>query len=110
MLVAAEVTATPLALVAVGVRRRMSADVAELAQALEHPVSGVVPAYHRQLSRAIQTGQAPTTGRLGRAYQTLAAALWPPDEREPARRAAWGGRARRRRRQVGRGEQEATSA
>jgi MinD-like ATPase involved in chromosome partitioning or flagellar assembly len=95
LLVAAEATATPLALVAVGVRRRMSADVAELAHALKHPVSGVIPAYRRQLCRAIQTGQPPTTGRLGRAYQTLAAALWLPDGSEPARRAARSRHARR---------------
>jgi MinD-like ATPase involved in chromosome partitioning or flagellar assembly len=111
LLVAAEATATELALVAVGVRRRMSADVAELAQALEHPVSGVVPAYRRQLGRAIQTGQLPTGGRLGRAYQALAAALWPFDEGEPSRRAASGRHARRwGRRSMGRGEQEAASA
>jgi Mrp family chromosome partitioning ATPase len=111
LLVAAEATGTPLALVAVGVRRRMSADVAELAHALEHPVSGVVPAYRRQLGRAIQTGQSPTTGRLGRAYQTLAGALWPPDGSESARRAAQGRHARRRRgAAVDHGEQEAASA
>lgn len=110
LLVAAEATATPLALVAVGVRRRMSADVAELAHALEHPISGVVPAYRQQLGRAVQTGQPPTTGRLGRAYQTLATALWPPDDGEPARRAARGRHARRWRGRVGQGEQEAASA
>ena len=111
LLAAAEVTATPLALVAVGVRRRMSADVAELAAALEHPVSGVVPAYWRQLNRAVQSGQLPTGGRLGRAYQALAAALWPPNDTEPSRRVAGGRHARRwRRGQVGQGEQEAASA
>jgi MinD-like ATPase involved in chromosome partitioning or flagellar assembly len=111
LLLAAETTATPPALVAVGVRRRMSADVAELAHALEHPVSGVIPAYRRQLGRAIQTGQPPTTGRLGRAYQTLAAALWPPDGSESARRAVGGRHARRGRgAAVDHGEQEAASA
>ncbi len=109
LLVAAEAIATPLALVAVGVRRRMSADVAELAQALEHPVSGVIPAYQRQLGRAIQTGQPPTTGRLGRAYQAVAATLW-PDDSEPSRRVARRRRARRGRGPVGQGEQEAASA
>ncbi len=111
LLVAAEVTTTPLALVAVGVRRRMSGDVAELAAALEHPVSGVVPAWRRQLGRAIQTGQLPTGGRLGRAYQTLAAALWPREAWELSRRADGGrhGRGSRQRR-VGRGKREAASA
>jgi MinD-like ATPase involved in chromosome partitioning or flagellar assembly len=110
LLVAAEATSRPLALVAVGVGRRMSADVAELAQALEHRVSGVVPAYRRQLGRAVQTGKPPTTGRLGRAYQTLAATLWPPDGSEPAPRAARGRRVHRGRGPVGRGEREAASA
>ncbi len=110
LLVAAERTGTELALVAVGVRRRMSGDVAELAAALEHPVSGVVPAWRRQLGRAIQTGQPPTTGRLGRAYQTLAVGLWPPDDRGPARRAAQGRRAHRGRRAAGHSEREAASA
>jgi Mrp family chromosome partitioning ATPase len=94
LLVPAEATTTPLGLVAVGVRRRMSGDVAELAAALEHPVSGVVPALRRQLGRAIQTGQLPTGGRLGRAYQTLAAALWPPEAGELSRRADSGRRVR----------------
>jgi hypothetical protein len=111
LLVAAEATTTPLVLVAVGVRRRMSGDVAELAAALEHPVSGVVPAWRRQLGRAIQTGQLPTGGRLGRAYQTLAAALWPPEAAELSPRANGGRHGRRwRRRHVGQGEQEAASA
>jgi MinD-like ATPase involved in chromosome partitioning or flagellar assembly len=95
LLVAAEATAAELALVAVGVRRRMSADVAELAAALEHPVSGVVPAWRRQLDRAIRTGRPPTGGRLGRAYQTLAAALCPAEGGERSRRAAGGRHARR---------------
>jgi Mrp family chromosome partitioning ATPase len=111
LLVAAAATATPLALVAVGVRRRVSGEVAELAAALEHPVSGVVPAYRRQLGRAIQTAQPPTGGRLGRAYQAVAAALWPPDGHEPARRTARGRHARRwGRRPVDHGGQEAASA
>jgi MinD-like ATPase involved in chromosome partitioning or flagellar assembly len=79
LLVAREATVEALAVVAVGVRRRSSADVAELAEALEHPVAGVIPARRRQLGRALQTGQPPTRRRLGRAYRTLAAALWPPD-------------------------------
>jgi Mrp family chromosome partitioning ATPase len=95
LLVAAEATATPLALVAVGVHRRMAGDVAELAAALEHPVSGVVPAWRRQLGRAVQTGQLPTGGRLGRAYRSLAAGLWPPDDSEPAWRGAGGRHVRR---------------
>ncbi len=94
LLVAAEATGAELVVVAVGVRRRTSADVAELAAALEHPVSGVVPAWRRQLDRAIRTGQPPTTGRLGRAYQTLATALWPPDDAERSARAAGGRHAR----------------
>jgi hypothetical protein len=98
-------------LVTVGVRRRMSGDVAELAAALEHPVSAVIPAWRRQLDRAVQTGQLPTGGRLGRAYQRLAAALWPFDEGAQARRAAQGRHARRQgRRRVGRDEREAASA
>jgi MinD-like ATPase involved in chromosome partitioning or flagellar assembly len=111
LLVAAEATAAKLALVAVGVRRRMSGDVAELAAALEHPVSGVVPAWRRQLDRAIRTGQPPTAGRLGRAYQTLAATLSPPDDAERPGRAARGRHARRGRRDaVEQGEREAASA
>jgi MinD-like ATPase involved in chromosome partitioning or flagellar assembly len=111
LLVAAEATGTKLALVAVGVRRRMSADVAELAAALEHPVSGVVPAWRRQLDRAIRTGQPPTTGRLGRAYQALAAALCPPEDGERSRRAAGGRHARRAGQDAAeRAEREATSA
>jgi len=109
LLVAAEATATPLALVAVGVRRT-SGDVAELAAALEHPVNGVVPAWRRQLGRAIQTGQLPTGGRLGRAYRSLAAGLWPPDDSEPARRAAGGRHARRGGQAPAEQEREAASA
>ncbi len=109
LLVAAETTARPLELVAVGVRGRMSADVAELAAALEHPVSGVVPAYWRQLRRAVQSGQLPTAGRLGRAYQVLAAALWPIDTGEP-HTVAGRRRHRRRRGPIGHSEQEAASA
>jgi hypothetical protein len=110
LLVAAETTTRPLALVAVGVRGRMSGDVAELAKALEHPVSGVIPAWRRQLDRAIHTAQPPTGGRLGRAYQALGTALWPPDDGDPARLAARGRHARRKRGSVGHGEQEAASA
>ncbi len=110
LLVAAEATATRLALVAVGVRRRSSADVAELAAALEHPVSGVIPAWRRQLNRAIQTGQLPTRGRLGRAYRSLAAGLWPAGDSEPARRAAGGRHARRGGQAPAEQEREATSA
>jgi MinD-like ATPase involved in chromosome partitioning or flagellar assembly len=111
LLVAAEASAAELALVAVGVRRRTSGDVAELAQALEHPVSGVIPAYQRQLDRAIQTGRPPTTGRLGRAYQTLAAALCPPEDAERSRRTTGGRHARLGRQDAAeQGEREAASA
>jgi MinD-like ATPase involved in chromosome partitioning or flagellar assembly len=95
LLAAHEADAGPLAVVAVGVRRRSLADVAELAEALEHPVSGVVPACRRQLGRALQTGHPPTRRRLGRAYRALAAVLAPPDagpgrlgRGEPARETA----------------------
>jgi MinD-like ATPase involved in chromosome partitioning or flagellar assembly len=111
LLVAEGAAATGLVVVAVGVRRRLSADVAELAQALEHPISGVVPAYRRQLGRAVETGQPPTGGRLGRAYQALAVALWPPEGGEAPRGAAGGRHVRRGgRASEEHGEQEAASA
>lgn len=110
LLVVTGTTTRPLALVAVGVRRRTSGDVAELAAALDHPVSGVVPAWRRQLDRTVQTGQLPTGGRLGRAYQTLAAGLWPPDDSDSARRAAGGRHARRGGRAPAEQEREAASA
>lgn len=95
LLAAHEATAAALAVVAVGVRRRSSADVAELAEALEHPVAGVIPAGRRQLGRALRTGQPPMRRRLGRAYRVLAAALWLPDAGAegggPSRQTGWGG-------------------
>jgi MinD-like ATPase involved in chromosome partitioning or flagellar assembly len=110
LLVAADATPIRLVLVAVGVRRRLSGDVAELAAALEHPVSAVIPAWRRSLNRAVQMGQLPTAGRLGRAYQRLAAALWPPDDSEQARRATQGRPARRGRRAAAAQHREAASA
>jgi MinD-like ATPase involved in chromosome partitioning or flagellar assembly len=80
-----------LAPVAVGVRRRTPADVAELAAALGRPVAGVIPADPRAVRRAVETGQPPHAGRLGRAYATLAAQL-------DAAEGQAAGRARRRRR------------
>jgi MinD-like ATPase involved in chromosome partitioning or flagellar assembly len=77
--------------VAVGVQR--PADVAELAEALSRPLAGVIPADPRGVRRAIQTGRAPTTGRLGRAYTQLAAQLHPTGGRAARGRA---GRGRRR--------------
>jgi MinD-like ATPase involved in chromosome partitioning or flagellar assembly len=82
-----------LAPVAVGVRRRAAADVAELAEALGRPVAGVIPADPRGVRRAVETGQPPRTGRLGRAYAALAGQLDAADGH-----AAAAGRARRRRR------------
>ncbi len=111
LLAAGEATAGGLVVVAVGVRRRRSADVAELAEALAQPVGGVVPARRRQLGRAVQRGRPPTRGPLGRAYRTLAAALDPADGGEPTRRARRGRHARRwGRGSLGPGEREATSA
>jgi MinD-like ATPase involved in chromosome partitioning or flagellar assembly len=64
-----------LALVAMGVQRRRSGDVTELAEALGRRVAGVVPADWRGVRRAIQAARPPVRGRLGRAYVTLAASL-----------------------------------
>jgi MinD-like ATPase involved in chromosome partitioning or flagellar assembly len=61
--------------VAVGVSR--PADAAELADALGRPLAGVIPADPAGVRRAIQTGQPPTSGRLGRAYSAVAAQLHP---------------------------------
>ena len=61
--------------VAVGVQR--PADAAELADALGRPLAGVIPADPVGVRRAIQSGQPPTSGRLGRAYGTVAAQLHP---------------------------------
>jgi Mrp family chromosome partitioning ATPase len=61
--------------VAVGVQR--SADAAELADAMGRPLGGVIPADPSGVRRAIQVGQPPTSGRLGRAYRTVAAQLHP---------------------------------
>jgi MinD-like ATPase involved in chromosome partitioning or flagellar assembly len=71
--------------VAVGVRRRSAADVAELAEALGRPVAGVVPADPRGRRRALEMGQPPGGGRLGRAYAALATRLDPVGSRAPRR-------------------------
>jgi MinD-like ATPase involved in chromosome partitioning or flagellar assembly len=62
-------------LVAVGVQR--PGDAAELADALGRPLAGVIPTDPVGVRRAIQSGQPPTSGRLGRAYSLLAAQLHP---------------------------------
>lgn len=61
--------------VAVGVQR--PADAAELADALRRPLAGMIPADPSGVRRAIQTGQPPTSGRLGRAYRAVAVELHP---------------------------------
>jgi MinD-like ATPase involved in chromosome partitioning or flagellar assembly len=61
--------------VAVGVQR--PADAAELADALGRPLAGVIPADPVGVRRAIQSGQPPTSGGLGRAYGAVAAQLHP---------------------------------
>jgi Flp pilus assembly CpaE family ATPase len=61
--------------VAVGVQR--PADAAELADALGRPLAGVIPTDPVGVRRAIQSGQPPTSGRLGRAYGAVAAQLHP---------------------------------
>jgi len=61
--------------VAVGVSR--PADAAELADALGRRLAGVIPADPAGVRRAIQAGQPPTSGRLGRAYRAVAAQLHP---------------------------------
>ena len=63
--------------VAVGVQR--PADAAELADALGRPLAGVIPADPVGVRRAIQTGQPPTSGRLG-----VPTARWPPSSTRPA--------------------------
>ena len=61
--------------VAVGVQR--PGDAAELADALGRPLAGVIPADPVGVRRAIQSGQPPTSGRLGRAYGAVAGQLHP---------------------------------
>ncbi len=67
--------ASMLAVAAVAVQR--PADAAELAHALGRPLTGVIPADPKGVRRALQTGQPPTSGRLGHAYAALAAQLHP---------------------------------
>jgi hypothetical protein len=69
--------------VAVAVQR--SVDAAELAHALRHPLTGVIPADPKAVRRALQTGQPPTSGRLGHAYASLAAQLHPAGGRSARR-------------------------
>jgi MinD-like ATPase involved in chromosome partitioning or flagellar assembly len=69
--------------VAVGVRRRSSADVAELAEALGRPVAGLIPADPRGRRRALESGRPPGGGRLGRAYAALATRLDPVGSQAP---------------------------
>jgi Flp pilus assembly CpaE family ATPase len=77
-----------IAVVAVAVQRPM--DAAELAHALGRPLAGVVPSDPRGVRRALQTGRPPTSGRLGRAYTTLATQLHPAGGRAGRRRAGRG--------------------
>jgi hypothetical protein len=77
-----------MAVAAAAVQR--PADAAELAQALGRPLAGVIPADPKGVRRGLQTGQPPTSGRLGRAYAGLAAQLHPAGHRAGRR-----GRARR---------------
>jgi Flp pilus assembly CpaE family ATPase len=72
---AASPHSSQLLVVAVAVQR--SADAAELAHALGRQLIGTIPADPRGVRRALQTGQPPTAGRLGRAYAGLAARLHP---------------------------------
>jgi MinD-like ATPase involved in chromosome partitioning or flagellar assembly len=65
-----------VAVVAVAVQRPV--DAAELAHALGRPLAGMIPADPKVVQRGLQTGQPPTSGRLGRAYAELAALLHPP--------------------------------
>jgi hypothetical protein len=44
---------------------------------LGRPLAGVIPADPVGVRRAIQSGQPPTSGRLGRAYRAVAAQLHP---------------------------------
>jgi MinD-like ATPase involved in chromosome partitioning or flagellar assembly len=87
---AATPQATMVMVVAVAVQR--PADAAELAHALAHPLAGVLPADPKAVRRALQTGQPPTSGRLGHAYTTLAARLHPAGGRAGRRYARPGGR------------------
>jgi Flp pilus assembly CpaE family ATPase len=73
-----------LAVVAVAVQR--PADAAELAHALDRPLTGVIPADPTAVRRALQTGEPLTSGRLGHAYATLAARLHPAGGRTSRRR------------------------
>jgi Mrp family chromosome partitioning ATPase len=82
-----------MAVIAVAVQR--PADAAELAHALRRPLAGVIPADPKAVRRALQTGQPPTSGRLGHAYPTLAAQLHPAGGRA-GRRHTHGRRGRRR--------------
>jgi MinD-like ATPase involved in chromosome partitioning or flagellar assembly len=95
-------TQHPAQLLVVAVAVQRPADAAELAHALGRPLAGVIQTDPKGVRRALQTGQPPTSGRLGRAYAGLAARLHPI-----------GGRAARhrgpRRRTLGPGE-EASSA
>jgi Mrp family chromosome partitioning ATPase len=77
-----------LAVVAVAVQRPV--DAAELAHALGRPLAGVIPADARAVRRGLQTGQPPTSGRLGRAYAGLAARLHPPGRASRRTRGRWG--------------------
>jgi Mrp family chromosome partitioning ATPase len=72
-----------LAVVAVAVQR--PADAAELAHALGRPLAGVIPADPKAVRRALQTGEPPTSGRLGHAYAALAARLHPAGGRTSRR-------------------------
>ena len=61
--------------VAVGLHR--PTDAVELADALGRSLAGVIPADPVGVRRAIQSGQPPSSGRLGRAYRAVAAQLHP---------------------------------
>jgi Mrp family chromosome partitioning ATPase len=75
-----------MAVVAVAVQR--APDAAELAHALGRPLAGIIPDDPRAVRRGLQTGQPPTSGRLGRAYAGLAARLHPVGGRAGRRRGA----------------------
>jgi hypothetical protein len=74
-----------MAVVAVAVQR--PADAAELAHALGRRLTGVIPVDTRGVRRALQTGQPPTSGRVGHAYTALAAHIHPAGGRAGRRRA-----------------------
>jgi MinD-like ATPase involved in chromosome partitioning or flagellar assembly len=82
---AATQRAPVMAVVAVAVQR--PADAVELGHALGRPLTGVIPADPRGVRRALQTGQPPTSGRLGHAYTALAAQLHPAGGRTSRRHA-----------------------